>query len=235
MTERKLIKIGEIEFPFKKSALEYYKKILNSYDFGEELNSHDTVDVLNLLELHPRIKEKTGVGIEKVRIGKAKFNTKSFELVRFDGSTTLFSYTKRINSPKSDFTKFTEACREAIQGDLIQVKQRYFDEFSVKGRVKCQETGEPLKWDELNIDHRQPNTFSVIVDRFIELNNLDLKNIKYIPISGGHNEIADENLKADFIQYHKEKANLRIISKRLNMGRSYQARIKRQNKDLRIE
>lgn len=232
---RKPIKIGETIFQSKKSALEYYKRILNSYDFGEELDKLDSADVLNLLELHPHIKEKVGVGIKKIRIGKAKYNTKSFELVRIDDSTTLFSYTKRINSPKSDFTKFTEACREAIQEDLIAVKQDYFDKFYKKGRVKCQEMGELLKWEDLSLDHRQPNTFSVIVDRFIEVKNIDLKDIKYISVMGGPNQLADENLKNEFIQYHKDKANLRIVSKSLNLGRSYQARIKRQNKDLRIK
>ncbi len=85
------------------------------------------------------------------------------------------------------------------------------------------------------VDHRQPNTFSVIVDRFIELNNLDIKKVEYISVSGGHNELADKDFKASFIQYHKEKANLRVVNKRLNSGRSFQARVKRQNKDLRIE
>lgn len=200
---RKPIKIGEIEFPTKESALEYFKNILNSYDFNEELDTIDAKDVLALLELHPNIKEKIGVGIKSIRIGRAKFNNKSFELIRLDNSTTLFSYTKRINSPKSDFTRFIEACREAVQNDLINVKQNYFDTYSKKGRVQCQETGKLLKWEELNIDHRQPNTFSIIVDRFIELNNLDLKQIEYVQIMGGPNKLADEILKEKFIQYHK--------------------------------
>ena len=232
---RKPIKIGEMEFPTKKSALDYFKNILNSYDFNEELDTMDTKDILALLELHPNVKEKIGVGIKSVRIGKAKFNTKSFELVRLDSSTTLLSYTKRINSPKSDFTKFIQACREAVQDDLINVKQIYFDTYSEKGRVKCQETGKLLKWEQLNIDHRQPNTFSVIVDRFVELNNLDLKQIEYFPVMGGPDKLADEILKEKFIQYHKEKANLRIVCKRSNLGRSYQAKVKRQDKDLKIK
>jgi hypothetical protein len=47
-------------------------------------------------------------------------------------------------------------------------------------------------------------------------------------------EIADDELKEKFRQYHKDKANLRIVKKNLNLGRSYQARVNRQNKDLRI-
>ncbi len=176
---RKIIEIGEKEYATKKEALNYYKTILNSYEFGETLNQDDLKDILDLLETHPRVKEKIGVGIEKIRIAKVKFNTKAFELVRVDSSTEYFSYTKRINAPKSDFTKFREACRQAIQEDLRNVKLAYFDRFSKKGKVKCQETGELLKWEELSVEHRQPNTFSVITDRFVELNNLNLCEIKY--------------------------------------------------------
>lgn len=100
--------------------------------------------------------------------------------------------------------------------------------------MKCQETGFLLKYEELNVDHRQPNTFSVIVDRFIELNNIDIQRIECIPVDGGSNELVNEELKTKFKQYHKDKANLRIVKKDLNFGRSFQARVKRQKKYLTI-
>lgn len=91
---RKPIKIGEIEFDTKKDALIYYKTILNAYDLGKELNTTDFNKIMSLLKTHPRLKEKIGVGIDKVRVAKVQFNTKSFELVRTDGSTAFFSYIK---------------------------------------------------------------------------------------------------------------------------------------------
>lgn len=232
---RKLIKIGEREFATKKDALTHFKTILNSYDFGEQLSTNDFNDILDLLETHPRVKEKIGIGIEKVIVSKVQYNTKSFDLVRADGSTEFFSYTKRINAPMTNFTKFREACRQAIQDDLRSVKLDYFEKYSKKGMVKCQETKEHSKYEELNVDHRQPNTFSVIVDRFIELNNLDIEQIEYLQVDGGPNELKDENLKQEFRKYHKDKANLRIVKKVLNLGRSFQARVNRQKKDLIIK
>ena len=232
---RKPIKIGEIEFATKKDALTYYKTILNAYEFGEELNSNDFNDIMNLLETHPRVKEKIGKGIDKVKIAKVQYNTKSFELVRIDGSTEFFSYTKRINAPKTSFTKFREACRQAIQNDLRNVKLDFFDKHSINGRVKCQESKELAKYEELNVDHRQPNTFSIIVDRFIELSKLDIDKIEYIQVDGGPNELKDDKLKQEFRKYHQDKANLRIVKKDLNLGRSFQARVNRQKKDLTIK
>jgi hypothetical protein len=229
------MEIGERKFKSKKEALSYYKTILNSYDFGQTINPSDFADILALLDTHPKVEEKIGVGIKEVQIAKLKYNTKSFELVRIDNSTEYFSYTKRINAPKTNLTKFREACRQATKDDLRKVKLSYFEKYSKKGLVKCQETGELCTWVELSVDHRQPNTFSVIVDRFIELNRIDIEKIKYIEIDGGPNEIADNELKEKFRQYHAEKANLRIVKKDLNLGRAYQARISRQKKDLTIE
>ena len=231
---RKPIKIGEIEFATKNDALTHYKRILNAYNIGEELSINDFNEIMNLLETHPKVNKKIGVGIDNVRIGKGRYNTKSFELVRIDGSTEYFSYTKRLNSPKTNFTKFSEACRQAIQDDLRSVKLEYFQRHSKNGQVKCQESKEFAKFEELNVDHRQPNTFSVIVDRFIELNELDTDKIEYIQIDGGPNQLKDDRLKQNFRKYHQEKANLRVVKKDLNLGRSFQARVNRQNKDLKI-
>ena len=232
---KKEINIGEKKFLTKKEALNHYKGILNSYDFGESINEQDFKEVLALLETHPRKEEKKGVGVKQIRIAKLKYKTKAFELVRLDGSTEYFSYTKRINAPKTPITKFSKACRKAIQEDLQNVKQAYFDKHSKKGKVKCQETKELLPWEQLCVDHRQPNTFSVILDRFIELNKIEVEKIEYIVIDGDGKELADSELKQKFIEYHREKANLRIVKKDNNLGRSYQARIGRQKKDLTID
>ncbi len=48
-----------------------------------------------------------------------------------------------------------------------------FKNNSKKRQLKYQETGDLCKWTELAVNHIQPNTFSVIVNRFIEINNID--------------------------------------------------------------
>ncbi|MFW5822172.1 MAG: hypothetical protein ACOCU7_02180 [Tangfeifania sp.] len=118
---------------------------------------------------------------------------------------------------------------------ICNVKQRYFDQNSINGMVKCQETGILSSWKELNVDHRQPNTLSVIIDRFIEIHNVDLKNIEYETDKDNKSLLADKDLENKFRDYHMEKANLRIVRKEKNKGRSHQGRVKNQKKDLRIE
>jgi hypothetical protein len=222
-------------FKYKKDALLYFKTKLNSYDFGEILNNEDTEDVIALLLENETRKDKIGCGVKEIKIGKVQFGTKCFQIIRNDLTSENFSYIYCINGDLKPFTKFSHACRNAIHGDLHNVKQKYFDQNSIKGKVKCQETGILSSWTELNVDHRQPNTLSVIIDRFIELHNINLNNIRYETDENNKRVLADKDLENKFRDYHMKKANLRIVRKEKNLGRSYQGRVKKQKKDLRIE
>ena len=213
----------------------YYKNILNSYKFQELLNESDFNDVLNLLKNHPDAQEKIGVGVKEIIVDKTRYKTKCFNVIRFDSSSEIFSYIKCINGDLSPLAKFSKTCRDVIADDLRLVKLSFFKGNSKKGRVKCQETGELSLWEDLNVDHRQPNTFSVIVDRFIELHKVDLSAVEYIETIDNVYLFKDNDLAEEFRRYHKEKANLRLVRKDNNLGRSHLARNKRQKKDLKIQ
>ena len=232
-----MIEIGKHNFKTKKEALNHYKIILNSYEFGQTLNENDFNELIELLKMHPRSEIKFSDGIQSIKVVKIpKFNTKAFESQRIDNSADIFSYINCLSDGfKKNRTTFAKACRQAVQEDLRNVKLAYFQKHSKKGKVKCQETNELAIWEELVIDHRQPNTFSVIVDRFIELYQIDIQNIKYIEDIECIHKFEDEDIKEKFREYHKDKATLRIVKKRLNSSRAHQARIDKQKKDLNIE
>ncbi|MDA3915671.1 MAG: DCL family protein [Deltaproteobacteria bacterium] len=232
---KKWVHIGRLNFKYKKDVIAHFKKILNSYGFRESLSAEDFSDVLNLLKIHPNAKEKIGAGIKKIKVDETRYKTKCFNVIRVDSSCEIFSYIKCINGRLSPLTKFSKTCRDVISDDLRSVKLSFFKGNSKKGRVKCQETGELSLWVELNIDHRQPNTFSVIVDRFIELYRIDLSSVEYIETIDNVYAFKDHTLSEKFRKYHKEKSNLRLVRKEKNLGRSHQARIKRQKKDLVVE
>lgn len=227
--------IGDKEFKYKKDALSYFKDILNSYEPSQIVNEQNFKDLVNLLEIRPDKDDKIGCGIEKIQVIEVRYKTKCFELIRTDGSTEVFSYRNSINGKSKPLTKFSMTCRETISEDLRNVKLAYFKKFSSKGEVKCQETSELCKWEELNVDHRQPNTFSVIVDRFIEVHKIDISTVQYTEIMDGVYHFTDVELADKFKNYHREKANLRLVMKERNLGRSHQARINRQKKDLKID
>jgi hypothetical protein len=244
---KKPLKIGKKEFKFKKDAVTHYKTILNSYEFEETLNDSDYDDILALLDYSndinnegTNLQENTEIDegdlvIDAIKVAKVQFNTKCFELYYNDECSEYISYLMLLGEKRyTPEKRFNIACRNSIHDDIHDIKQRYFDKNSVKGQVKCQETGILSKWTELVLDHRQPNTFSIILDRFKEVYPVSLNSIEYT--TKGHLLVfADKNLAQDFRKYHKEKANFRLIRKECNSSRTGMARVKKSAKDLTVK
>lgn len=256
--------IGDKSYKFKKDALAYYQNILNSYDFGDYLSDEHLNDLIALINYtillyKNEIPDDSGnkqvnidkeiiiskesenlpeeeIFIEDIRIAKVQYDSKCFEIVYTDSTTCIMSYILYLSRTKPDPAKdFNRACRNAIQNDMRLVKLRYFQLNSKKGHVKCQETGELHKWTDLVVDHRQPNTFSIIVDRFKEVRQINIEKIEYDFDDGNKMTFKDPAIKDDFVNYHKEKANLRIVKKAINLSRTGMARIKQSPNDLKIE
>lgn len=240
-----ILTIGAKEYKFKKDALAHYRMILNSYKFNESLNDEDFKDLLDLLEYNDNRensdKEEIHSSnlaslIKTIKVSKAQFNKKCFEVFYNDDSSCFISYIMIINNTKlSPADLFYKACRNTIHGDIRSVKQEYFDKHSVKGMVKCQETQILSKWEELVVDHRQPNTFSMIVERFKEYYKVNLNRVNYI--INDDNLLVFRNPKAThrFRMFHKDKATLRIVRKECNLARASMARIKKTKADLTVK
>ncbi|WP_181309079.1 DUF3223 domain-containing protein [Rufibacter sp. XAAS-G3-1] len=261
---RKPIIIGDKAFKFKKDAILHYRKILNSYKFGQSVSEKDFNDLLDLLEYDFSFYDDENQGINEsvkieeneksqfkfdfqnqkeedviiidIKVTKFQFNSKCFTVIFSDYSSEIISYLMIINRPKyNPDTLFNIACRNAIKKDIFNVKQKFFDDHSSKGLVKCQETNQLSKWEDLVVDHRQPNTFSVIVDRFKEVNKINTNEIEYILTDENLLVFKKDELNKDFRNYHKEKANLRIVKKECNSSRTGMARLKRSTKDLTVK
>ncbi len=230
---KKTFRLGQKEYPFKKDALAHYRAILNAYDFGQSLNDSDYDDLIDLLNYdyfnnlaeddnsEPNIEEENNsdniieddLEIEDVKIARVQFNNKCFEIFYNDNTSQYISYLNILNKKRyTPESLFYTACRNSIHSDIRSVKQEYFDKNSVKGQVKCQETSELSKWTDLVVDHRQPNTFSIIVDRFKEVNRIDLDALEFTSNEQNHIIFKDDNLTQEFKKYHMEKATLRIVS-----------------------
>ncbi|MBT2558242.1 DUF3223 domain-containing protein [Hymenobacter sp. ISL-91] len=251
---KKQIQIGERIFSSQKEALAYYKMMLNSYEFGQSLNDSDFGDLLALLNYDYQMslneelqvesieanvvedeENKESVFVENIKVSKVQFKTKCFEIFLSDKTSYYTSYIMLVN--RKDYNPesiFATACRNCIQSDLVTVKQQYFKDNFVNGGVKCQETGVLSTWEELAVDHRQPNTLSVIIDRFKEINDIDLEVIEYRTTKSNLIIFKDAELMQKFVLYHRGKATLRVVRKERNSARSAMGRVKRNSKDLPI-
>jgi hypothetical protein len=232
--------IGKNEYGSKKAAIAHYRSILNSYEFGQPLNDADFSDLIDLLNYFPcsenEIQEEPAenpVYISEIKVSRVQFNKKCFEVFYDDGVSYYISYLMLLNGKSySKEELFYAACRSAVWADIHAVKSRYFK--GCGSSAVCQETGVLSRWEELVIDHRQPNTFSVIIDRFKELYQIEPETLKYETDSKNNLVFADAALSDKFREYHRAKANLRIVRRECNSSRSGLARVKRTNKDLTI-
>jgi hypothetical protein len=219
---KKTFRIGQKEYKFKKDAIAHYRTVLNAYDFGQSLNDSDFNDLIDLLNYayfnnlaenensEQNIEDESDydnniidneevdegeLEIEDIKVARVQFNTKCFEVFYNDNTSQYISYLMIINKRKyNPENLFYTACRNSIHSDIRSVKQEYFDNNSVRGQVKCQETGELSKWTDLVVDHRQPNTFSIIVDRFKEVNRIDLDAVEFTSNEQNHIIFKDDNL-----------------------------------------
>jgi hypothetical protein len=228
------ITIGDKTFDSKSKALVFYKDILNSYEVGDCLSEDDCKNISNLVymglssEEVKAYEEETGDYIKSVVIDThPEFrNTKCFFLIGGTEEKQLFSCLLAINGAVSDDKRFLKACRHTISGRLREFKKQQF-----KNRpVKCAITNEIVEWEDCQIDHKAPLTFSVIVKSFIVANKIDIRKVEYVSeLTKEH--FADQELADKFDAFHKEMAVLRVLVTKQNRKLSGGARIKPTKKD----
>jgi hypothetical protein len=219
MGKRQSFEIGGETFKTKKSLVERIQKILHAYTEGQSLNIPDFKFMLDVLHLHPSMEQKVGCGVASMQVKKNPIypSNRGFWLVRTDDTSTDFSFNKCL-SPSSRKEKVQRAFRSAIEPYCFSFKQRFFDNIS-DGTTVCEYTGKHIKFLGSHVDHKPPNTFQKLFDDFLTENNLDVNQIETYGAGLDNviqSEIADIELKNCWIQFHNERAELRVISAEAN-------------------
>ena len=225
MTKKAPIIIGESTFGSKAEATRFYKAILERYSPGTKLNEVDVCSILALCKLQWDPNSESKIDAIIVDYHPAHKETKCFQ-IEIDGDLHLFSYIISINGGISDMRLFSRACRFAVANSLRDYKKEIF-----KNRpVRCALTNEVTEWEECQVDHKAPLTFSVIVKSFAVAQNIDFSRIEY-KFDNLIDEFADEELAVKFREFHERMAVLRILAKNANIKLSASARITPTRKD----
>jgi hypothetical protein len=131
-----------------------------------------------------------------------------------------------INGLPTDIQKFSRACRFSVHDRIRKFKIQKF-----KNRpVRCVISGEIVEWEECQVDHKSPLTFSVIVKSFIVANDLNISTIEYT-YNNSREKFIDDSIAEKFYEFHKKMAVLRIVSTKENQKLSGSARVKPTQKD----
>jgi len=152
--------------------------------YKEELKQNDKEFLKELLKNHPAYNLKVGVGIKDFFVKKTIYGTFCFNIIRYDNSTTDFSFMECI-SPKNNIKKIKCACRNAIFPTIKQIK----------------------KYNN-RVIHHENISFDKIVDKWLKENNsLILKLNKHKDNNQQIFFISQETITS-FINFHKKNATL---------------------------
>ncbi len=168
----------------KKETIQRCRNIL----YSKEITEQDKIFLRELLKEHPDYNQKVGIGIEDFFIRRTIYGTLGFNILRFDGSTTDFSFLQCI-TPKSSFTKLKLACRSAIYPTI-----------------------QSMKTNKNNIIHHKNISFDRIVLNWLKIQKT--KVLKLNPSQDNSQEIffIDKKVSQSFIDYHNLVAELEELT-----------------------
>lgn len=207
-------------FKTKTALRDYAREILNGT--LSEVSEDHLPFLIELFRRHQDTREKFGDGIKTIRVIRAKpYNTRCFEIERIDGSRTDISYLEcLLASDARDW--FAAACRSAVVSQIQAFKSAQFEDRNV---LFCPITEEPITPDTCHVDHAPPNTFRYIVDSFIGHEGIRVERVKYTD-GDGHTacRFVEGDMHEAFAEWHRERAQLRVVSKRANLSLLRRAR-----------
>lgn len=218
-------------WPTQGAAKEHFKEMLHRYaDEAVVTDLQDHEDLVALLQRYDEapdtVAPKIGCGVEALfrrrNVGQG-YSTPGFWVRRTDGSETDFSYIQAVRQEHaSQAREFYDACRYAVEADLLAAKKAHFALHGDATRsVPCEVSGAPVRFEDAHLDHAYP-TFGQLV-------------VAYRAAKGWGREIpaglvtppADGQTRARFVSdaerdlfrdYHHAAASLRIVQRRANLA-----------------
>jgi hypothetical protein len=229
------------------AALEHFKQMLARH--ADEQTVEDRVDHDDLLALLVRYDEsvtdqpsKIGVGVDSFfrrRNVFEGFSTPSFWVRRTDNSETDWSYIHAVKGqPKSAAAEFYDACRAAVDADLLAAKRGFFREHGdADGKAPCDISGVLMSIDEAHLDHAYP-TFGQLVVTFRAARGWAHE----IPAGiltppqdrQTRTQFIDAAVAASFREYHHAAAILRVIHRDQNLSMAARQRRPKVNRPVKI-
>jgi len=204
------LRIGERLFASKNDATAAVRKVLHGYSPGQTIGAADEAFMLDVFERHPEWSLKKGAGVASIEV-EQNLGSRGFWITRVDGSRTDISFVKCLTRPTHEHD-----VRAAFRAE-VRPQIQAFRHARLAADARCEVTGEPLTPENTHVDHAPP-TFDEIVASFMAFRCWD--NIKVNETVDGSTETLLDNLElaALWQRYHREHANLRLVTKRANLS-----------------
>ena len=205
----------ELNINTKKEVIGKIRYIVKNTPVNTVINENDTVFILKILKHHHEFVKKCGIGIKHLEIRlNPSWNgpTLGFWIIRTDNSEVDISWVNALKPEGSPSIKedISNAARYEISSQI--------HEFHNNGACNlCELCGHIMtRGYQLNVDHIKP--FEELFYDFCIENNLTYSDIKTRDL-GLESQFYDRNLANKWIEYHKNKATLRLTHKLCNLKR----------------
>lgn len=213
--------INNKTYTTKAQILKYFKNIKDKYPVNtllKETNEEDYNDVIGLFKYHSAFDKKTK-DMKDIIIKQDYYKNKAYFILKNDNTTEDISY---IHAKDCVGKETSEQKAMTIKKNLNSAfrfsVQPQIKDFRKKTNQNCCQFCESVS--NLEVDHILE--FKTIVEMFKSKNKLKL------PTSFNDNKKTnqaifkeeDKNLSDDFYNFHLEKATLRLLCKKCNLGRT---------------
>jgi len=212
MARSRIIEVGDLQFPTKAAAKDFFRSIRDRYSDGERLSAEDQGIVIDLLGLHPESASKIGCGIAffTVETEREFGRTRHFMIHRLDGSFTDFSFPACIDG-RNIRRDILESLRRAVAEQIVDFRERFFSHIQTS---ICPLSGSHITRVSYHVDHAPPGKFTVLVERWLAAESLTLDQIEITP--PGDSQIVSEMTSVDqrnsWKIFHRQEATLRMLS-----------------------
>lgn len=230
------IEVGSLLFPTKSAAVAHFKVILHAHPVNERIPEPYATELDWLLDRHPEVEQKRGAGVVGSRTMTGLYGTKCFVIDRVDESSTDFSYLSCVDGKApTPQQEIIQAMRAEVRGDIQDAKRRHFAAHAdAEGRVACAITGDRVAIEECHADHAPPRTFSTLALAFLKARRIvpDRSQVTAPADNQMEPRLLDRALASDWREFHREMAAIRIVTRRANMERNAEAKVRKKDRQL---
>jgi len=208
--------IGDKNFPTKASAELFIRELLTRWKGKLFISGDDAQFVESLLALHPRQHLIIDCGLKHIKVQEIDKGYVRFLAVRVDSSIRDFSW-RQCLSPKSQRSQVMSICRSVVEPQIMQFRNEFW---SGRRTADCPITSKPMSIRDSDVDHAPPNTFVVLVEKWVQVLMMDFELIE-IEYRSGYEErscFTERWLEQDWADYHLQLAVLRVVSSAANRG-----------------
>lgn len=213
--------VGEDFFKTKDALTERARLALSRTPNGQPAGEEDTEFLIALFQHHDEWDEKSSGGIRDISTQTTAHGTRCFILRKHDGTEIDISFphairliptTRKQEILPQALRDFKSAARSAIKPQIDAFREQAF-----RQPQQCPLSGEKLSRSNAAVDHEPPITFDALIFKFCKENSVNPLEVRVGSEGGVVAVFEDQNLLKSWQSFHRNHANLRIVSNMENL------------------